>query len=125
MYLRLLYSAFPSMFLRDFPFRSKCGVVSLLTDTVDLFQFLYFVFPFWVLCFCFLFCVSVLGFNFCILCFRFGFWVSVLGFVILSSILCFRFGFWVSVFYFVFPLWVSIFVFCVSVLGFGFLFWVL
>ena len=36
MYLRLLYSAFLSMFLRDFPFRSKCGVISLLTDTVDL-----------------------------------------------------------------------------------------
>ena len=30
-------SAFPSMFLRDcFPFRSKSGVISLLTDGVDL-----------------------------------------------------------------------------------------
>ena len=62
-----------------------------------------FVFPFWVLCFCFEFCDSVLGFvilfwvlRFCltVLWFCFESCVSVLNFAILFWVLWFCFEFW-------------------------------
>ena len=61
----------------------------------------------WVLCFCFDFCVSVVGFVFLfsLLCFCCGLSVSVLAFVLVLWALCFCFHFCVCVVCFVFLFW--------------------